>query len=115
MNRVTRITFAIALNAICATVGLGLAGTAVAGGLNCSVPVNVYCQDGCGAFVQGAAFQCCSTYGTSCCARTCHQITCLQGLGKGPCNQTPQIEATAGATITNTQCVNGNSCYSGAN
>jgi hypothetical protein len=115
MNRVTKVILGISLNGICAIVGLGLAGTANAGGVDCTSPQYVVCDAGCGAWYEGPAFQCCSTWGTSCCARTCHVYECLLGHYAGPCNTALQNVDTPGAELTNEICYLGNYCQNNAN
>ena len=111
----TKIILGVSLNAICAIVAVGMASTANAGGLNCDQPGVVVCDDGCGAWFEGPAFACCSTFGTSCCARTCHIYECLEGPKNGPCNSANQIISTVGAEIENTACQNGNYCQNSGN
>ena len=113
MTKLTKITFGIAVNALCAVIGLGLASTAVAGGLNCNQPQNYTCEDTCAGAIGGPVFQCCSTYGTSCCARYCEQYTCIYEKEDGPCNTAPQIQSSTGATLLNSICVDGNACTNG--
>jgi hypothetical protein len=115
MNLATKVILGVSLNAICAVVGLGLAGTANAGGLNCDVPGIIVCEVGCGAWYQGPNFACCSSFGTYCCPRTCNVYECLEGPKDGPCNNELQIISTAGPTLPSTLCVNGNYCQNNAN
>jgi hypothetical protein len=115
MNKATKIILGISLNAICAVVGIGLAGTADAGGLSCSQPGVVACDLGCGAWYEGPAFACCSTFGTYCCSRTCHQYECLEGPSNGPCNSALQTISTTGAFVPNTPCYQGNYCQNTSN
>jgi hypothetical protein len=101
MNRLTKFTFGAALNAICATVGIGMASIAVSQQVPCGTPVAGVCNQYCDGYLSGPSFNCCSTYGTSCCRRMCNTITCT---GTSQCNQTQQVASTSGATIVDSTC-----------
>jgi hypothetical protein len=103
MNRLTKFTFGTALNAICATVGLGLAAVAISQQVPCGTPVNGNCNIYCDGYISGPSFSCCNTYGTSCCRRSCNTITCTGDIGSG-CNFTPQVASTAGVTLIDASC-----------
>ena len=103
MNRLTKFTFGAALNAICATVGVGMAAMAVSQAVPCGTPVNANCNIYCDGFTEGPNFNCCSTYGTSCCRRTCNTVSCTGDDGSA-CNQSQQVQSSSGATINNASC-----------
>ena len=104
MNRLTKLTFAAALNAICATVGLGMAAMAIADQVPCGTPVNASCLNSCDGYIAGPSFNCCNNYGTSCCRRSCNTVLCIADLQGDACNVALQTASTAGATVLNANC-----------
>jgi len=97
MNKFTKITVSIALNAICATLAFGLISVAMAAGVPCNQEVDATCLNTCGGYAEGQAFVCCSTYGTACCRRMCNVVYCVADPGE-PCNTQAQTAASAGTT-----------------
>jgi hypothetical protein len=110
MNRLTKFTFAAALNAICATIALGMAAVAIAAEVPCGTPVNASCLNTCDGYVAGPSFNCCNNYGTSCCRRLCNTVQCIQDLAGDPCNTQLQTASTSGATVLNTSCTVKGTC-----
>ena len=96
MNKLTKFTFAASINAVCLTVALGLASVAMGGGIPCSQPTTYTCDSTCDGVTLVGSFNCCSTYGLSCCNRMCSVANCVSAENGTPCNTGNQGIATAG-------------------
>jgi hypothetical protein len=114
MTKIATLTFTLAINAIAATIGLGLAANA-SGQLSCNAPSNGTCGTICISTYE-AWFVCCSTWGSQCCSRQCNVLECFPPNDEPPpsnpneCPAGDQIVSTTGTLYNASTCQQGNYC-----
>jgi|GEM_PF-6389330 len=110
MNKLTKFTFAVSINAICLTVAIGLSAVAMGSGIPCNQETMPQCASTCDGYTLVGSFNCCSMYLLDCCRRICSVANCVSAENGTPCNEANQGVSTAGATDPNALCTVKGTC-----